>query len=148
MEKAVNINIPSGSINVLSRQFTMADITLAVNAELDWNIDPSTGAIYFPSYDGMVQYFIDIRLTGNINLGSGNLQEASIELFRQVQQNVAVSKAVPSTGSMDNKGTLIATYTATPDDPYTTGVQVRFNNTTNGSTQITGIVVVIMGQKF
>jgi hypothetical protein len=61
---------------------------------------------------------------------------------------VAVSKAVPSTGNMDNKGTLIATYTATPDDPYTTGVQVRFNNTTNGNAQITGIVVVIMGQKF
>jgi len=116
----------------------------------DWNITPA-GALVFKALDGYVDLTIDVRLTGTIaGVGPGNLGTFSVEMRRPVAgvDTIASERDTINMGTLDAKSICFETYTHTITDPFITdGVQFILNNTSASAITITGITVVVKGQK-
>ena len=145
------INIPPGVNAELLSGFNIQDnVTLSANTNLtDWSMNGV--ALVFPAFDGYTDYFIDVRLYGDVGGGAVQVREFTVQLVRMLAGTVAQERGIVKVQntSLSANSVNFSTYTLNTSDPFIDGgVRVVLNNTSGEQITISQVDVVIKGVRY
>lgn len=141
--------------------FALCSVLTLTDNQAFANVDPSnynlTGAtlklpvptaLNAANTNALINYDIDVRITGTIAGSANTARDFTIELRRPNGDKIESHSVVKvATNDLNSKGVLFSTYTLGANDPFITdGFNLVLNNTSGQTITLTGVTILIKGQ--
>lgn len=151
----LNESIVNTTVFDLCSVLTLADNQAFANVDpSNYNLTGATLKLPVPTAlnaantNGLINYDIDVRITGTIAGSANTARDFTIELRRPNGDKIESHSVVKvATNDLNSKGVLFSTYTLGANDPFITdGFNLVLNNTSGQTITLTGVTILIKGQ--
>lgn len=125
--------------NVVPPKYDLQDGTLKL---------PFPSAVNSNNTNTLINYSIDVRITGTIGGSANTPRDFTIELQRPSGEKIESHSVVKvATNNLDSQGVVFSTYTLGSSDPLILdGLNFVLNNTSGQTITLTGVTILIKGQ--